>query len=52
MKYLRVHNVNIHINFYQDQFIHEFVDRDKDGVFLWDVEELMFLIRLERKREI
>ena len=48
MKYLRIHNVSIHINIYQNRFINECVpvqtERRKDGVFLWDVEEHTFLI--------
>ena len=39
MKYLCIHYVSIHINFYQNRFINEcvkfpFKDRRKDGVFL------------------
>ena len=42
MKYLRIHNVSIHINFYQNQFINVLgriflnssKDRRKDGVFV------------------
>ena len=60
MKYLRIHNIGIHINFYQNRFINEsvrmnflkFSDRRKDGkteFFLWDVEELTFLIILRQK---
>ena len=55
MKYLRIHNVSTHINFYQNRFINECVRKTflkfperKDGkpeFFLWDVEELTFLIR-------
>ena len=61
MKYLRIYNISIHINFYQNQFINECVrknflkfsegrkdvktERRKDGVFLLVVEELTFLIR-------
>ena len=56
MKYLRIHNIGIHINFYQNRFINESVrknflkfsesqmERRKDRVFLSDVEEIMFLI--------
>ena len=39
MKYLRIHNISTHINFYQNLFIYEYVflnsrkDRRKDGVF-------------------
>jgi hypothetical protein len=56
MKYLRIHNIGIHINFYQNRFINEcvrmnflkFSYRRKDvrterRSFLWDVEELTFL---------
>ena len=56
IKYLRIHNVSIHINFYQNRFINECVrkiflnsrkDRSKDGKteFFLDVEELTFLIK-------
>ena len=43
MKYLRIHNISIRINFHQNRFINECVmkeflnsrkDRRKDGVFL------------------
>ena len=56
MKYLRIHNVSIHIiSFYQNGFINECVrktflkfpqrqtERRKVGAILWDVEELRFL---------
>ena len=43
MKYLHIHNVCIHTNLYKI-FLYSRKDRHKDGVFLWDVEELTFLI--------
>ena len=54
MKYLRIHNVSIHINFYQNRFInecvrktfHKFPYRRKYEDFLRDVEELTFLISM------
>ena len=56
IKYLRIHNISVHINFYQNRFTNEsvrknflkFSDRRKDGVFLWVVEELTFLIKCQR----
>ena len=36
---LRLHNVSIHRNFHQNQFINECARS-----FLWDIEELTFLI--------
>ena len=60
MKYWRIHNVSIHINVYQNRFINECVrknflnsrkDRCKDGFFLWDVEELTFLIMLINRKQ-
>ena len=52
MKYLRINNVSIHINFYQSWFKINVLERlffnSRTDVnteyFLWDVEELTFLI--------
>ena len=57
MKYLRIYNISIHINFYQNRFINEsvwknflkFSERRKDGVFLSVVEELTFLINVDKE---
>ena len=51
MKYLRIHNISIHINFYQNRFINECARKIKAKIpesysfrfFLWNVEELTFL---------
>jgi len=43
MKYLRIHNICTY-KFYQNLFTNSRKERRKDGVFLWDVEELTFLI--------
>jgi hypothetical protein len=62
IKYLRIYNISIHINFYQNQsinykcvrknflkFSERQAERHKDRVFLCDVEELMFLIKMKYK---
>ena len=58
IKYLHIHDISIHINFYQNWFINECVMKNflkfserqtwrrkdvKTEFFLWDVEELTFL---------
>ena len=53
MKYLRIYNISIHINFYQNRFINECARKLKAKipesqsftVFLGVVDELAFLIR-------
>ena len=52
IKYLCIHNISIHINFYQNQFRNESVRKNflkfpERRSFLWDVEELTLLIRFD-----
>ena len=58
MKYLRIRNISIHLNFYQNRFINECARKIKNPwvsefhsftVFFWDVEELTFLKICRRK---
>ena len=41
MKYLRIHNVSM--NELGRIFLNSHIDRRKNGVFMWDIEELTFL---------
>ena len=43
MKYLRIHNISIHINFYQNQFINECARKERKGE-IWEKE-------IDRERE-
>ena len=52
MKYLRIHNVSIYINFYKNLFINECVSKSfpvktKRRNWWWYVEELTFLMNLK-----
>ena len=55
IKYSQIHNVSIHLKFYQNIFITIFLNFHKDGkeeFFLWDADDLMLLIKMRHLKTL
>ena len=48
MKYLRIHNIGIHINFYQNRFINESARKNFLKFSVKDVKTEFFFVRCRR----